>query len=252
MLVTRPKHQAEALCRLLAEHGFEPLRFPTIAIEPIENPEPARASLQRLPEYDWVFFISANAVEYAFKLLDGAWPVCSAKVAAIGKKTALRLQNRGLVIDLVPEKRFTTENLIATLDAAAVKGTRCLIVKGVGGRDALAALLEERGARVDNVAVYRRGLPRTSTDAVQSELKSDGIGFITITSQLALDNLFALLGPAGAAAIQQTPLVVISERIADYARQCGCRQVLLATQASDEGLVETLVSTTHHDMGTAL
>ena len=250
--MTRPEHQADGLCQLLSEQGFEPVRFPVIAIEPVADSGPARQQLQYMSQAHWVFFISANAVQYAHQLLNAQWPVTQAKIAAIGKKTAQVLEKLGLIIDLIPEKRFTTENLIRKLNGAALSNKRCLIIKGVGGRDALANLLEEQGAQVTCVDVYQRTLPQYSTDDILPLLQSQNMGYITITSQLALDNLLTLVGPSYQAGIKQTPMVVISERIARYAKDCGCKTVLLAAQASDEGLVETLVSTTNNEMGTAL
>lgn len=225
--------------------------MPTIEIQSVSSPEQARLSLLHSKTADWVFFISANAAQWAHRLLDGDWPWTHARIAAIGKKTAQQLENLGLVVDLIPEKRFTTENLIATLPAASIQNAHCLIVKGVGGRDALANLLEGQGASVECVEVYQRGRPNISQAAIRSVIGSEHLGIVTVTSQLALDQLLDQVDGDQIARLLRIPLVVISERIAQHARACGFETVYIATQASDEGLLETIVSIRQEETGSA-
>jgi uroporphyrinogen-III synthase len=63
---------------------------------------------------------------------------------------------------------------------------------------------------------------------------------VTVTSGQILDNLFTLLGEQGTPLLQATPLVVVSERIAEQAATRGCRIIYLANSASDADIVHSL------------
>lgn len=237
VLVTRPTEQAQNLGESIeAAHG-RPLIFPCIEITGPADPDAVKAQLKQAGSYDLLIFISVNAVQYAFPLLPDTLPL-QQQVAAVGATTAARLEGYGLEPTLVPE-RFDSEGLLALPALADLSGKRVLIVRGNGGRELLAEVLCERGAQVDYAEAYQRLIPqRNTTNLVAGWDK--WIDAVTVTSTEILDNLFTLLGEAGAAKLQQTPLIVVSERQAEYARQRGCRQLYLAANASDAALLKAL------------
>ena len=55
-----------------------------------------------------------------------------------------------------------------------------------------------------------------------------------------LDNLFTLLGEAGAARLRATPLLVVSQRVAASAAEKGCTAVYVADSARDEDMLLAL------------
>ncbi|MBW1992326.1 MAG: uroporphyrinogen-III C-methyltransferase, partial [Deltaproteobacteria bacterium] len=87
-VVTRTREQASALVELLAEAGARCLEVPTLEILPPEDFSPLDAALERLPEYDWIIFTSANGVKaFMARLFDRKLDVRAlgqAKLAAIG------------------------------------------------------------------------------------------------------------------------------------------------------------------------
>jgi len=104
VLITRPADQAEDLCRLVAQAGGRPLRFPTIAIAPGPDPGAARALLAR--PWDLLLFVSRNAVDFALPLFPGGRPPAGPTLAAVGAATAAALTAAGRPPDLVPSDRF--------------------------------------------------------------------------------------------------------------------------------------------------
>ena len=68
----------------------------------------------------------------------------------------------------------------------------------------------------------------------------DRVQVIVATSNDVLDNLLGVLGAAGAAKAMATPLVVVSKRMADHARERGFTTVLVAAGAGDEAVVAAL------------
>jgi uroporphyrinogen-III synthase len=237
VLVTRPAAQAERLGEAIeAAHG-RPILFPCVEIAGPADPAAVQAQLQRAGDCQLLLFVSANAVDYAFALLPDTLPA-SQQIAAIGDATAARLAHYGLDATLVPQ-RFDSEGLLALPELADMSGQRVLILRGNGGRELLADTLRARGATVDYAEVYQRLLPqRSATNLVAGWER--WIDAVTVTSAEILDNLITLLGEAGTTKLQQTPLVVVSERLAEHARQCGCRKLYLAANAGDDAVLRAL------------
>ncbi|MCB1802594.1 MAG: uroporphyrinogen-III synthase [Gammaproteobacteria bacterium] len=239
VLVTRPAHQADHLCELIEQAHGRPVRFPAMEIRGPADKHAARAQLKSARHAQLLVFVSANAVQYAFPLLPDQLPF-DIGIAAVGKATARALNEVGLEPTLVPE-RMDSEGLLALPAFQQVSGKHVIVLRGNGGRELLSESLLERGARVDQVEVYRRVLPQRV--AAAANLVSNWprlVQVVTASSRMILDNLFMLLGDEGTERIRQTPLVVISQRMAEYAVERGCEQVYVSASASDEEVLATL------------
>ncbi|MFO7592613.1 MAG: uroporphyrinogen-III synthase [Pseudomonadota bacterium] len=244
VLVTRPAHQADPLCDRITEAGGQPVRFPLLKILDNSNSPPVRQQLQRLADYQIAIFVSPNAVQFGLAAIArlGGLPE-GLKLAAVGRGTARRLQKQlGRAPDLVPEEQFTSEGLLALPGLHGVAGKRILILRGNGGRELLAKTLRERGAEVDYAEVYRRETPEADAADPGWLDKTD---IITLTSSEALENLVSLAEPEQCARLLGKPLVVVSERTETLARELGFHSsVLVAYQASDEAILETIIAWT--------
>lgn len=241
VLVTRPAHQADNLCQLIAGHGGVPVRLPTLAIAPVDNALAIRQTLAHLNNYQWLIFISANAVTMHGYYSDGVkmTQFGSAQIAAIGKATAAALAAAGLPVDLVPSNGYNSEALLAMPQLQNLHGQRCLIIRGVGGREELATSLKQRGASVDYLNVYQRVMPETDNSEVSLLLAQNQLAAITITSGEALHNLATMLA-SQQAHLFEVPLVVVSERIKTIAADQGFKRIAVTEHPSDEAILKTV------------
>lgn len=237
VLVTRPAAQAEALCRLIAAAGGEPVPFPTVDIQPTADPDGAAALLTA--GWDIIVFISRNAVEQASQLAPTALSSERAQLAAVGRATAEAMKRAGLTPSLVPAAGFDSEALLALPALRQVAGRRVLIVRGEGGRALLGTALSERGAQVRHAEVYRRGLPAADAAAELTHWRRT-LGLLTATSDEVLHNLLALVPAAAHAWLKGLPLAVLSARNADTARGLGFAHVAVAPQPGDAGMLAAL------------
>ena len=73
-------------------------------------------------------------------------------------------------------------------------GKSVLLLRAEVGRDVLLGGLSERGARVDDVAVYRTVVPEESRQAIQDLVSGGKLDVVTFTSSSTVTNLIALLG----------------------------------------------------------
>lgn len=238
VLVTRPEHQAGELIERLKKQGFNPIKCPSIVIAAPTDANIAINKLQQLNSFDYVVFISANAAKQADTLLKQQWPETKAQIIAIGPKTQAAVESLGLCVTLTAPTPFNSEQLIADFPKTAADTNKtCLIVKGQGGREYIATALSALGITVETTDVYRRKLPVKPQQVLPNPLP-----FITITSQQALENLFLLYPHDIEQLKSKSTFVVLSKRIAAYAKAIGCSNISVAAQASDEGLVIALLA----------
>ena len=238
VLVTRPAHQAGRFNELLLAAGAQPELFPVMAIEAVPVAPDSLLQINHAA-YDWVIFISANAVEASLKLLNNHACLEKMKIGAIGKQTAAVLGKYGLTKIVAPEHGFTSEDFLALNALQDLHHQRVLIVRGDAGRELLADTLRQRGAQVVYANVYQRysigsGVKLKQLNAEQL------LDIICITSSEILQNLLQLLDTE--TWIYQLPLVVGSERIAAYAQHLGFNnRIIVATSPADNAMLAALI-----------
>ncbi len=239
VLVTRPTHQADSLCRMIQEAGGEPWRLPTIEIVDIEQNATLQACANELDRFDFAIFISVNAVQKAMPVLMNTqkqWPA-QLTIVTVGKKTMDYLTQNWQLPVLCGAQPYNTEALLSApeLQADQVRGKRIVIFRGEGGRELLAESLRQRGADITYINVYRRVQP-TAPDWIQQQQPDLAI----VTSREGLQNLYNMLD--GQPWLRQMPLVLMSERVLAEAHVLGVQaETLVADAACDEGLFDAIL-----------
>jgi uroporphyrinogen-III synthase len=243
ILVTRPEHQAENLSRLIEQRGGIAVRFPTLEIVLRDDGCEIKDTLANLDKFQWVVFISANAVNFALKANSGKIArTKSVRFAAVGQATAQALRMAGVSVDLVPESGCNSEALLAMPQLQQVEGQKCLIVRGEGGREQLATTLRSRGADVDYLEVYKRIIPRIDNSPVVQLLARRSLDVITVTSAEALQNLRLMLDETNNKLLSLIPLVVVSDRIRCIAAEMGFNRIIVTDSPTDTAILETVIT----------
>jgi uroporphyrinogen-III synthase len=241
ILVTRPAHQAENLCRLISEQNDIAVRFPTLAIVEVDNLVTVKQTLAHLEAFDWLIFISSNAVNFALKANDGKIArLKTRQIAAIGKATADALNLAGLSVSALPERNYNSEALLALPIMHAVDGQKILIIRGESGREVLANTLHARGADVCYLNVYKRIIPNSNSNAVSDLLEQRQLDVITATSSEILQNLLTMLDAKHHSQLFDLLLIVVSDRIKQVANEMGFKRVAVARSPSDEAILEII------------
>lgn len=243
-LVTRPEGQAEGLLAVIRALGGHAAHIPFLAIEPV----PAQGALEAIArasnDYAATIFISANAVRMAWLSLSAgqdSWPE-NRVAACIGPGTARALVELGVHQIIVPAAQYDTEGLLAEAFFAQphCEGKAFALIRGEGGRDVLAQSLRARGARVDEVAVYRRTLHPDALERLQDWMASGG-GTLLISSSESLRCLISAAPRAVQQELITQPLLVPHSRIAEVARELGFNRVTV-TAGGDVGMLDALRS----------
>lgn len=243
VLVTRPAHQAEPLCRLIEQYNGTPIRFPVLEIADIEDNHHLSTQIARLDEFDIAIFISPNAVNKAIARikLSRNWPN-KIKIAAVGKSSAKALDSLGLIVDIFPSLSFNSEALLELEPMLNVAGKNIIIFRGVGGREHLAETLRSRGANVEYAECYRRIKPKIDASDIIKRGENGEIKIIICTSNEGLHNLYDMIGPTGRQWLINTPIIVVSERAAELARQLGFNSdTLVSERANDDAILNSIL-----------
>lgn len=242
VLIIRPAGLGERLAQLVREEGGEAIVFP--AIEVLAPTRPARldALIARLHTFDWAIFISPTAARQGMLAVRArrAWPT-PLRLAAVGRGTAAALAELGCSEVLAPEVPGDTEALLALPQLQAIAGQNIVVFRGEGGREKLARLLAERGARVEYGECYRRGRPDSDVSELLARWRAGQVQAVCAASRESLLNLRDMLGGDNVAMLAATPVFAPHPRIANAARELGWAKAIVV--AGDEvATVEALTS----------
>ena len=248
VLNTRSRSQASRLQTLLEQAGANPLELPTIEIGPLADHTDLDVTLERLADYDWVIFASANAVESVFNRLESqgkdARALAGAVIGAIGPATAQALASRGIKADFVPT-RSISEEILKEFSDRDWKDVSVLLPAADIGRDELEKGLAAMGAKVNRLAAYRN-VPVEGTGDLAKQAFVDGVDVVTFTSSSTVRNLVDMLD-GDRKALENSFIACIGPITAATARELGLRVDLEATEHTVEGLVDAL--TKHFSVG---
>jgi uroporphyrinogen-III synthase len=244
VLVTRAEHQVAELNRLIIANEGVNINFPVIDVKASKLSERENIFLQQLESFEFIFFISVNAVNFALPAINGKIErLRKMQVVAVGQATADALAEKGITNVLRPKRGFNSEAILAMVEFQSLPKTRCLIIRGDSGRELLATSLRERGALVDYVEVYQKSLAAPDTRDVCMYLLNDEFAAILIYSAVALHNLLVLLAKDNIKKhLLRTPIVVISQRVYLAAKKIGFTEIIIAVEASDAAMVNALLN----------
>lgn len=234
IVTTRPDAQAAGLAAELGGLGATVENFPVIAIL---SADPAPLRQVDLAAYDLAFFVSPNAVEHALAIRPrGDWPA-SLRVATVGPASARLLRACGWGEVIVPEVGFDSEAVLALADfaPAAVAGRRVLLLRGEGGRELLAEVLRERGARVDACCVYRRAAAALDPAALVARFGRGELTALVFSASEGLHFFLAICGEAGLAMLRALPCFAPHSRILAALLAAGAADARL-TPPGDAGI----------------
>ncbi|GKX64518.1 uroporphyrinogen-III synthase [Pragia fontium] len=242
ILITRPSPMGEALVKQLIEQGREAYHTPLITFSPGRELDKLPDYLANLREDDIIIAASQHAVHYAHDLLkhkQQSWPE-NCRYFAIGYKTATELQQATRFTVHWPEGREISEQLLELPQLQHVAGKNILILRGNGGRQLLAETLQKRGASVTFCECYQRNPIAYHGDDLCQYWQQISINILVITSGEMLQQLYELVPTGYRNWLLNCHLLIVSERLADQAKNLGWTQCHIADNADNDALLRAL------------
>ena len=243
ILVTRPSPAGEMLVSRLRALGQVAWSFPLIEFTPGRELNTLPERLSALGEDDMVFALSQHAVTFAQAHLQQThayWPL-QPRYFAIGRSTALALHTASGIEVRYPLDQEISEVLLQLPELQNIQGKRALILRGNGGRELLGETLVARGAQVEFCECYQRC--GKLYDGAQEAMRwhTRGVDTIVVTSGEMLQQLFTLI-PLWYREnwFLRCRLLVVSERLANLARELGWQDIQVAENADNDALLRAL------------
>jgi len=200
VVVTRAASQATELSDALESYGAKVFVCPTIEIREPDSYERLDEALDHLYGYDWLIFTSTNGVAFFLRRLTTREmrvdDLDEIKVCAIGQRTADKLHDAHVHVDLIPSQS-TAEGVFTALSEFAggnerLRGLNILLPRAAVGRDYLPKALEDAGARVDVVTSYQTVVPETFDRGRLAAMLAGSGDCIAFTSPSTIKNLATL------------------------------------------------------------
>ncbi len=197
VLVTRAAGQSDSFSQMLRSSGAQVIEMPTLEIIPPSSWVDLDRSIEQLGTFDWLVLTSSNGVDYFFERLHHSGKdsraLAGVKIAVVGKKTALSLQQHGITADFIPAN-FIADDLISHFPDTL--GDKRVLFPRVetGGREALVREFTEAGAIVIEVAAYESKCPTTVDSIALAALQAGQVDIITFASSKTVKYFHQLVG----------------------------------------------------------
>ena len=237
IVVTRAAQQSQSLTDKLVELGADVIEMPSTRIARLDL-SPLRAEMTRLGDYQWLIFTSQNAVSIFWEHLLGsgrdARALAGLAVAAVGPATAGALLERGITVDVIPE-RFVAEGLLEKLaERDDITGARVLYVTAEGARETLVEGLIERGAEVNVIRAYRSIQDGSGSAKLRKALESGTVSAVTFTSA---SSVRGYIDAVGEELSLKAPAVTIGPQTTEAVSTAGIELLSEAEESTIDGVV---------------
>jgi uroporphyrinogen III methyltransferase / synthase len=218
--------------------------LPTVEIHEPADWSPVDRALDKLADYRWLVFTSANGVDALIRRLLHSGrdlrALGSLRLAVIGPATADALRRYHLEPDLIPST-YDSESLAAALKDR-VAGQRVLLARADRGRDVLREQLASVAA-VEQIAVYSQvDAVDLGSEALEA-LRQGQIDLIALTSSNIARALIRVLNAETMQRIRlgEVRLVSISPITSAAIRELGLPVAAEAREFTIEGVMQALL-----------
>jgi uroporphyrinogen-III synthase len=241
---TRAPEQSQELSDALEALGAEVRNLPMVSFAAPENSDELDSALRRFLEFDWVFFISQNAVRFVFRRgceLKSRRPVQPARprIAAVGTATAQAARNLDIRVDYVAQTQ--SGESLATELRESMTGMKVLLPRSDRSDDRLPAALRAAGADVLEVVAYRTTMPESVDSTILESIRNGAVNVILFASPSAFENFRAAIAPANVAELSnQVQFAAIGPTTASAIRDAGASVAIEASESSTAGLAEAI------------
>lgn len=252
IMVTRPKDRSSDLTAKLQELGAEVVEVPTIETERILENETLDEALENIGDYQWAAFTSPFGVKAFFRRLAelkiDIRKLAGLKFAAIGSATQKAIEEKGILVDLVPEtydgKALGEALARRMLEEEENSDDRpiVLIPRAKIGSEELIRPLEEAELLYEDLPVYETA--EAPYDGIN--WYDESVDYVAFTSASTVRGFVKM---AEGTDFTKVKAVCIGEQTAQEAQKHGM-QTHIAEKASIDSMVDCFLSLGSRDGAT--
>ena len=232
VVVTRPSSASRQVISRLRGLGAEVIDSPLIRIEYLE----AALSGPR-SDHDWIVFTSLHGVEGLIRQLEhqgfDARFFGTARIAAVGPKTAARLSRAGIRADLIPGE-YRAQALVEAIEAEAKRGQRVLFPCGTLAVDEVSQGLTRAGLEVHTLHVYETLLQPPNDAALDAFGR--GVDAVLLYSPSAARSL-----ASSRVDLEGVQIICVGPTTAEAGRSAGLTVSAVPEIYGDEGMIQSVL-----------
>jgi uroporphyrinogen III methyltransferase/synthase len=246
VVVTRRSEQAGGFAQRLTELGADVLEVPTIKITRPKETDAIVDALLGLNAYDWLVFTSVNGVtaffDIFFRRFQDMRDIGGVRIAAVGPATAAKLRELHLQVDLTPDE-FTGKKIAAAFAKfQTIENLKMCLLRAEVANPDLPKALEELGAIVDDIAIYKTVAETEDPAGAGAALLESGADWITFTSGSTVEHFHARFDlPKLLKKFPQMKLASIGSETSKAIRVLGVEPTLEAKEHTTDGLIAALL-----------
>jgi uroporphyrinogen III methyltransferase/synthase len=246
IVVTRRSEQAGGFAQRLTELGADVLEVPTIKITRPTETDAIVDALLGLNAYDWLVFTSVNGVtaffDIFFRRFQDMRDIGGVRIAAVGPATAAKLRELHLQVDLTPDE-FTAKKIAAAFEKfETIENLKMCLLRAEVANPDLPKALEELGAIVDDIAIYRTVAETEDPAGAGAMLVESGADWVTFTSGSTVEHFHARFDlPKLLKKFPQMKLASIGPETSKAIRVLGLEPALEAKEHTTDGLLAALL-----------
>ena len=230
LLITRPREDAEPLAALLGERGIETALEPLMSIIDSDTPDPDLSGVQAL------LITSANGIRaFARRVADRDIAVC-----AVGDASARAAGDLGF--GDVASASGDVEALAAMVKAGRDPGAGALLhVAGTDVAGDLSGLLEAAGFEVPRAVLYEARAAESLSAETRDAMEAGTLDGVLLFSPRTAALFAELVTDAGVSETCRGLIAYcLSPAVAEKAQSLAWRDVVVATEPSQEALLRAL------------
>ncbi len=238
VLLTRPKELISSMAEKLRDKGAEVLEIPTIEIVPAQSSHLLSECFENIRTYDWIVFTSQAGVRIFFEKMKeygiDVRALYRAGFAVIGEGTKKALESFGIFADVMPDV-YDGVSLGRALAVQDVKNKKILLPRAEKGNQELVPILEEAGASVQDLPVYRTVCRDVSEIpvSIKDEIESGRVSCAAFTSSSTVEGF---VKAAGEMDFSRVKAACIGRQTAETAKRYG-----MECYVSDKAAIDSLV-----------
>ncbi len=246
IVVTRARAQAGDFVRKLAELGADVLEIPAIKTAPPTGKQDIVDALLELHAYNWLVFTSVNGVmaffDLFFRRFKDLRDLGGTRIAAVGPATAAKLRELHLEVDVTPKEALGKNVAAAINKFESVENLKICLLRAEAADPDLPHALEELGAIVDDIAVYKTVAETEDPADAGRMLLAGGADWITFTSGSTVEHFHARFDlPKLLKQFPTLKLASIGPETSQAIRALDLKPALEAKEHTTEGLITALL-----------
>lgn len=194
ILVTKKSDEVKSSFEHLEKLCRKIIFLPTIKIVPTLNSNDDQLIRNRINEYDYLIFTSANAVKVFLDYYKNIIDFDKVKVVAIGKSTAKKCKDYGINVEIIPDT-FSANGLLNIFKEENIHEKNILIPGSAISRNELRDELQRFGANVDFIPIYDVQINHDYKKELD-EIKNNQPDIFAFTSPSSFHNFLKLMNIA--------------------------------------------------------